>query len=49
MFEIRQSSSDGLLPAFVHVAFNAPSMKTVDDFYDTAFRKGAKCNEASGF
>ena len=32
IFEIRQASSKALLSRSVHIAFNTPSMKTIDDF-----------------
>ena len=49
MFEIRQSNNGALLSRAVHVAFNASSLESVDDFYQTAIQKGAKCNGIPGF
>lgn len=49
MFEIRQANNEVLLSRSVHVAFNAPSIQTVDDFYQTATQQGAKCNGSPGF
>ena len=49
MFEIRQANNEALLSQSVHLAFNAPNMQMVDDFYYTAVEKGAKCNGAPGF
>ena len=49
MFEIRQANNEALLSVAIHVAFNAPSIKIVDDFYRVAIQKGAKCSGAPGF
>ena len=49
MFEIRQANNEASLSQSVHLAFNAPNMQTVDDFYRTAIEKGAKCNGIPGF
>lgn len=49
MFEIRQSNSEYLLSQSIHIAFNALSRKSVDDFYQVAIQKGARCNGAPGF
>ena len=49
MFEIRQATSETLLSQFIHIAFNAFSMKAVNEFYQLAIRLGAKCNGALGF
>jgi predicted lactoylglutathione lyase len=49
MFEIRQAGSEFSLSQSVHIAFNAPSQKAVDDFYQLAIQQGAKCNGTPGF
>ena len=49
MFEIRQSNSEYLLSQSVHIAFNAPNRKSVDDFYQAAIQKEAKCKGTPGF
>jgi predicted lactoylglutathione lyase len=48
MFEIRQSSPEYLPSQSVHIAFNAPNRKSVDDFYQLAIQQGAKCNGKPG-
>lgn len=48
MFEIRQADSQEFLSKSVHLAFNAPSINIVNDFYKIALQNGAKCNGASG-
>lgn len=49
MFEIRQATSEKPLSKSIHLAFNAPSLQSVDGFYRTALEKGAKCNGKPGF
>lgn len=49
MFEVRQANNKALLSQAVHLAFNAPTMQSVNDFYDAAIEKGAKCNGPPGF
>lgn len=49
MFEIKQANSEFMLSHAVHIAFNAQSQKTVDDFYQIAIQQGAKSNGAPGF
>lgn len=49
MFEIRQANNKTLLSQSAHLAFNARSIQSVDDFYRTAIEKGAKCNGIPGF
>ncbi len=49
MFEIRQANEEFKLSRSVHVAFNAPSMGAVDEFYQIATRNGGKCGGAPGF
>ena len=44
MFEIRQANNEALLSQSVHLAFNASNMQNVDNFYQAAIEKGAKCN-----
>ena len=48
MFEISQASQDKPLSKSVHIAFNAPSLESVDDFYRAALIEGAECNGAPG-
>lgn len=49
MFEIRQSNSEYLPSQSVHIAFNAPSQKSFDNFYQLAIQRGAKCNGKPAF
>lgn len=49
MFEIRQATSETPLSKSVHLAFNAPSLQSVNNFYQTALEKGAKCNGKPSF
>lgn len=48
MFEIRQATSEYLPSESIHIAFNAPNKKSVDDFYRLAIQQGAKCNGEPG-
>lgn len=36
MFEIRQASNEALLSKSIHLAFNAPDIEAVNNFYKTA-------------
>ena len=49
MFEIRQSRPDVPLSKSVHIAFNAPTLKSVDNFYHAAIQNYAKYNGAPAF
>ncbi len=49
MFEIRQSSSEFCLSQSAHIAFNAPNLQCVNEFYQAALEKGARCNGKPGF
>ena len=48
MFEIRQATQTTVLSKSVHLAFNAPNSQAVDDFYQVALERGAKCNGQPG-
>ncbi len=49
MFEIRQVMSETPLTKSLHLAFNAPSLQSVDKFYQTALENGGRCNGKPGF
>ncbi|MDF3047204.1 MAG: putative glyoxylase [Candidatus Midichloriaceae bacterium] len=49
MFEIRQFDEKSPLSKYVHLAFNSPSKKSVDAFYNKALEVGGKCNGSPGF
>lgn len=49
MFEIRQFDEKSPLSEHVHLAFNAPSKKSVNAFYYGALECGGKCNGEPGF
>ncbi len=49
MFEIRLATNETPLSSAVHIAFNAPTLQSVDEFYWTAIGKGGKCNGKPGF
>jgi predicted lactoylglutathione lyase len=49
MFEIRQSTKEAPLSKSVHLAFNAPDLQSVDNFYRIALEQGGQCNGKSGF
>lgn len=48
MFEIRQATSETPVSRSIHLAFNAPSLQSVDEFYHSAIENGAKCNGKPG-
>lgn len=48
MFEIRQATKTFSASQSVHLAFNAPNQKAVDNFYQTALELGATCNGKPG-
>lgn len=49
MFEIRIATDEALLSGSVHIAFNAHTAQSVDDFYKTALQNGASCNGVPGY
>lgn len=49
MFEIRQATDEVPVSESVHLAFNAPSLLAVKQFYKTALEQGGKCNGKPGF
>lgn len=49
MFEIRHECNDAPLSSDVHIAFNAKDRETVEAFYSTALKQGARCNGKPGY